>query len=485
MRGAALLALILPAIAGAGTPLCDVKEEDLKPTYKGKAIELCPSEDACRRLLIKIEYNSSTLRSIKESTCQDQKKYHNDLAQLAGKDTYYDQTLRVLNGAKTKYDTLSKALNRAYDDMRGPVKIVASNSPAAQGDPAKIKLADIARTVDKRTEFAALQEVPKPTRPAEVLADPHKSRFAVFSATHFMKSILNELEEIEKAKAQLAASIDTVTTHQKNAKTPRDNPPDNRGTGGKEQPSALSGALNPATLMGLASAAAGLAGMMKKPDPAVAENGTSPTPPSAAASQAAGPTVSKFDSEKTPKANGVGMANSVNTATEAVTESAYLPSGSALAEESSISGSEASLNQSTPATSKAPGGGSSGGGTDDSSAPATRDLSAVGPPAMHDEAMQGIGAGGLGGGGGQSAAGYTDPATAAAEESMKDLLTEMKETAEAAEFENNGLGESQADSALKMNNEDLFPRVRAAHVRFLKQGRVLNGLGEQIDPEAE
>ena len=80
----------------------------------------------------------------------------------------------------------------------------------------------------------------------------------------------------------------------------------------------------------------------------------------------------------------------------------------------------------------------------------------------------------------------SDPAVAAAEEGMKDLLNDMKDTVEGNTDGLGADGETQADgSIMEMDAEDLFPRVRAAHVRSLKQGRVLNGLGEKITPDSE
>ena len=40
-------------------------------------------------------------------------------------------SLAVLEGAKTKYEELGKALNSAYDDMRRPVKAVVTSIPSA------------------------------------------------------------------------------------------------------------------------------------------------------------------------------------------------------------------------------------------------------------------------------------------------------------------------------------------------------------------
>jgi len=92
----------------------------------------------------------------------------------------------------------------------------------------------------------------------------------------------------------------------------------------------------------------------------------------------------------------------------------------------------------------------------------------------------------LGGGPGMGSSGMpVDPALAAEEDSMKDLLNEMKETAEGGAGDE-PFSEIQAEGGIiEMNAEDLFPRVRAAHVRSLKQGRVLNGLGEKITPDSE
>ena len=99
--------------------------------------------------------------------------------------------------------------------------------------------------------------------------------------------------------------------------------------------------------------------------------------------------------------------------------------------------------------------------------------------------MPGIGGGGLGGGG--PSGGYTpaaaDPSSAGAEDPMKDLLHDMKDAA----AEGDGSGEEQSAEAesgvAERDSLELFPRVRACHVRSLKQGKFLNGLGDRIQPD--
>lgn len=471
---------------------CELKDEDLIPDYHktGKAAKHCKTtgdEEPCYDVLERIDKYSEGIRKFKSETCSKVNDTSKSLGAIHGADTQFSASIDLYAGVLHRYEMLNNAITRFYNDMKKGMEPVLQD-PTIPEDP-KLKADRITVQSEIKDEAKLINNRFKAAPASDIRIDPHKRDFAIKNGVNFMKDLLREKKESQEAKDKLSAKLNELKIARdrlRNVPSPTNGPGNTTGPGAVAQGSGL----NPTALMGLASAAAGLAGMMNKQQQADSGTpaATSPTPASLnPTAEKPALAVSKLDGGKSTSPGKVevlpkGIDTSVAVSTPNV------PGGPGFREDSDISNSTPPAGtQAGPASSKAPGGGGGGTGGDSGGSvqPAAREPSASAEQ-KEEEAMQGIGGGGLGGGGGggggsQSSDMPADPALAAAEDSMKDLLTEMKETAD-----NGETTASDAQSGiLEMDAEDLFPRVRAAHVRSLKQGRVLNGLGEKITPDPE
>ncbi|MGZ6404049.1 MAG: hypothetical protein ACXWTJ_21495, partial [Bdellovibrionota bacterium] len=350
-------------------------------------------------------------------------------------------------------------------------------------------------------QLSQLTNLGKATNASEVTgADnkPDAKLFADINGANYMKKILKEKAAAEAMQAKISAAKDTADTNAAALAPPPSNNPDDKNKNDRPAAApAAGGGLDLKSIAGLATAGAGLAEMMKKNDAANTDtaSATSPTPPSqGAAGDKKGPSSSSFGTDKSTTPSGPQIGQPAPKKDPAVA-AGHVPGGEGFREPSDISkgmGSSLGASGFTPASAKSTGagaGGGGGGGLESSAAPASKHEPAAVANGQDDS--QGFGGGGLLGGGGPPAiGGLGGPSMPAAdagappanpEDSMKDLLHEMKETAEG------GLDPTKGQQAadIVMDDQDLFPRVRACYVRVLKQGRVLDGLGEKITEEVQ
>lgn len=473
---------------------CELKENDFIPDYHkgGHALKHCQpagNEKLCFEVLERIDKYSEGIRKFKTETCTKVSDTARSLGAIHGVDTQYTESINLYAGVLHRYEILNNAITQFYNDMKRGMEPVLQD-PAIPEDP-NLKADRLTVQTEIKDQTKLLNNRFKATPTSDITKDPHKRDFAIKNGVNFMKDLLREQKETQAAKEKLSAKLSALRIAQDKLRTV---PPPTNGPGNTTGGSPVAkggGGLNPTALMGLASAAAGLAGMMNKQQ---ADSGmpaaTSPTPESLnPPTEKPTIAVSKLDGGKSSSPGKVDIQpKSIDT--NVATAAPSVPSGQGFVDDSDISNSTPPPTaQAAPASSKAPGGGGGGGGGggDSGGQPVARELSG-GAEHKEEEAMQGIGGGGLGGGpggggggGGSGSEMPMDPAVAAAEDSMKDLLTEMKETADSGD---SSPAEAQS-GIMEMDAEDLFPRVRAAHVRSLKQGRVLNGLGEKITPDAE
>jgi hypothetical protein len=495
--GAVAVALALLCPGGARADMyevsCELKADDLLPDYRGPGKTHCldnPDEKACHDLLEQIDLMSSELRKFKTETCTKVTDTGHRLGANLGSDPQLTASIALYDGVLRRYEAMHGALDEAYGKVKQGTVPVLQDIPAGHTEDPGLKSdrEKVAAVLKDKDQSKVLKvHFASPARLPTITGDVQKRAFAMRNGVSFLKELLREMQETEQAKLKLGQKLDALRVAADKIKSV---PPPSSGPSGPASASAAKGSgFNPTALMGLATAAAGLAGMMNKQQ---ADTGTptatSPTPASMNPAEAAKPAiaVSKLDGGKSSP--GKVEANPRPVDTNTAVAAPHVPAGQSFHDDSDISNSTPPPpGKTAAAASKSPGGGG-GGGDAGGGLPAAREPSAT-PEHKEDEAMQGIAGGGLGGGGGQmgggggmgNASAPTDPAVVAAEESMKDLLTEMKETADGGDA-----AASDAQSGIMaMDAEDLFPRVRAAHVRSLKQGRVLNGLGEKITPDSE
>jgi hypothetical protein len=500
LAGALVLA---PASHAAVDEVSCQLNEQLLPEYKPKtANDFCPAGPAhpedqkCHAMLKGIEDLSKAIRGGIDTNCKAIEEARVKSQQVLSQADSHAQNLAIYTDLLRTYKRYDQALSVARQDIEAKLRPVLEPHPAA---PAPTTPAGASIAAESKQLKDAMKSRPaldafdvNRVKITNDLNDAHgsKNHFAARNGFRFLKQVLAEQKNTTEAMAKLNSTITglkKVVDNMNKVQDPRaQQPPSSTPTKG------VADGLNLNSLMALATAGAGLAGMLKKQQDAADAAGdaaaTSPTPASGnpAAAEKKAPAVSKLDDGKS-KGSPVAIAGPAREPEAKAGPGPSVPSGNSFNDDSDIS-APTPTPPGTPATTKAPGGG--GGGGDAGGGGATpRELSASALPDAHkeDEALQGIGGGGLGGGGGNGgmpSSSSSDPAVAAAEEGMKDLLNDMKDTVEGGGEEPGDLQAAEG-GIMDMDAEDLFPRVHAAHVRSLKQGRVLNGLGEKISPDSE
>lgn len=493
----AALALAPAARAAVDQLECQLNDDDFKPDSGNDPAKHCkknePADAACWQMLHILSELSTKMRAGVKDNCQKIEETKNNSAGVSGALNQLEAIERNIgyyNSLLKQYQAFDADLTKAIGFVNG--KLPPTLLPHAGESPATI--------ATLKTERDQLQAAAKDHAKLDRMnigktdqvsdAGNSKNHFAARNGARFIKMLREEKKKNADSRAKIQSHITGLEENKRKLAqipNPRQPPP-----GATNTPSGgIADGLNMNTLMGLATAGMGLANMMKQQQAAQDQGlpaATSPTPGSANnPAEKAAAQVSKLEDGKSKGAPAVA-------ATPAPEQEANpgpgpsVPSGGAFEDESDISASNPAPPM-APATSKAPGGGSPGGGND-SGGGTPRELSAALQPETHkeDEALQGIGGGGLGGpggGGGMPSSPSSDPAVEAAEEGMKDLLNDMKDTVEGNTDGYGGETQAADGGIIEMDAEDLFPRVRAAHVRSLKQGRVLNGLGEKITPDSE
>jgi hypothetical protein len=484
--GALLLVFALPqALANVKKVECKLGDQ-LKPEFTGEPTNHCTSADECLGMLTKIKSSSEGLRSVISTNCNELEKTRERLSEISGQENSNARTIELYSMLGNTYEKYGQELSKAENEIKTLLGGITVRKPLVLSDSTLAQdFLRVRRSLGRANPLDSPNDIPK--APDVQQANNNKQLFALRNGYRYYRAILEEKKQNNSNISKFNDTLrELVAVGQKYGPPGNPGPSNDTKGPGNNPGSAPSSGLNPNTLMGLATAATGLAGLLNKSVPPGAD-ATSPTPESLVPEKPV-PNVTKFDSGKAVQSGQVG-AVSVSPKVDAPSAPIGSLSGESFNDDSDVSKTPEATKPPAAAMGKSPGG-SGGGGTEGGGAnePPAREPASVAEQ-KEDDLMQGIGGGGLGGGGSggfnSATSVSTDPGVAAAEDSMKDLLTEMKETAETG-LEGEASGNAQASGmAIEMGPEDLFPRVRAAHVRSLKQGNVLNGLGEKITEDIE
>lgn len=497
------LLVSLPAHAEEITLSCDQNSAALKTPYsddtaakKGTYCNGATAPDGCQNTVNAVISSSEKLMAQQTAACGHVQALKDDVtkaASLPPKD-FYGTQVRLYQGLLGDYNDYQKALVAQYQAILNTMRGAAG--PLQAGTP-DLERKQIAAALEK---VQAVQALHLTHKGSDISDTPDPNLLASRSGTTYMQTILGQLKDTKD-------KISTIQQFETNAQTNLNNtgqvPGDPQQQGPAKPPPSSSvtspdSGLDLKSLAALGTAGAGLAQMMKSQQQSSINTdtgaATSPTPNSnPEAGAKSGPEKSSLGDTK--QAAATPPAADKKTPAAAPNRA---PSGAGFHDGSDISKSPlAPQFPTTASASSAPpkgaggGGGGGGGFTSSGGDPAARHepSAAAGNPNGTDE-TPGFGGGGLGGGGppsfnagapgGPPGAPGAEGPPANPEDSMKDLLHEMKETAEG----NVPGGEVQAGAQdIAMSDEDLFPRVRACYVRVMKAGRILDGLGEKITPE--
>lgn len=505
MRFFYALLLLWASPAFADNAKCDLGQHDIGIDFNPRdAILVCQTAppEKCKTTVELLKKASLALQSQLKASCDAQNQITSSIADVAGQTDAMQQTSNILGGGIASYKAYIALLEKEYNQIaetlsptNGPLGSSPQKSTLASATPGQIERQQIRNALSSADTVKSFN--PRSAANASDVTGSDnqvdQGLFAGRNGVSYLKKILIEKDKAEKYVADLSeekggvdANIAKAAQIKDPTNRPDKTPPASDGGGG----------LDLKSVAGLATAGAGLAGLMQKQDAAASSNdtasATSPTPNATNPDAAQGPASSQFGSDKAQsQAPVIGQATPKKD--PASPGGTRTPSGSAYSPYSDISkafGGALGSGASSPATSKPGGGGGSAGTTGNNPLSSDAEAAAAAkggpnPPAPDD--TQGLGGGALGGGGPPSLGGSAPsmpgadaaaaPPPGGPEDSMKDLLHEMKETAEGTA----GLQAGAAD--ILMSDEDLFPRVRAAYVRVQKQGRVLDGLGEKITEE--
>jgi hypothetical protein len=289
---------------------------------------------------------------------------------------------------------------------------------------------------------------------------------AAVQSFEFVKKLIASKENFSGTLTQLENQRAQLAEARKGLNTAKDDTTTSPTSGG--------GGFDPSSLLSLAPLAAMLA---QKPPSTPMEDpsgsGITPaTPPERA------PTASLVKGEKSGESKKAPLETPTNSSPE-ITPSPYADAftGAEDSESDITKGSNTSGGGGSPSAGASGSGGGGGlGGSDNSE---TKGRSTAALPANADEALQSFNSGGgLNYAGGGNPSGATDAPT---DDSMKDMLNEMEAAVEDGFDSNLGEGSTSQGSEIAAEDSDsLFPRVRACHIRALKKGMVLNGLGEKL-----
>lgn len=318
------------------------------------------------------------------------------------------------------------------------------------------------------------------TTPA-TLADAKREAVAAAQTFEFVRNLVKAKEDALKIRAEFSTLKGDATT----AKNNLGNNNGNDGGNGADDGSGNDGGglfsgFKPTDLLALAP----LAGMlMQKPptppaqDPFQSGIGANAPPaplPTAKLNPKTTGGESKTPTPETPTAESPSASEASSPYADAFTGEDESPSDITKGTLGSANGSGNGVSTSSSSGLNGGSGSSESGGDGKSRLPATS--------AATEEALQGFGGGGgIGYGGGSGNSSSSPPESIA--DPMKDLLTDP-DSLGGDSFDTN-LNDSTehaqaAGDVLLEDSESLFPRVRACHVRALKKGWVLHGLGEKL-----
>lgn len=494
IRGSLVLALLIPAqaVAAMSCPGDDLLRPKYTPQFLQQNCNKLQTE--CLDTMNAIVKASLELNSLIKTACDripELDKQIKDAAMLSAKDTYTQQ-INIYQEATREYNDIQKSLNKSAAEIRqtlltpkGPLSIPTAQPTGSLSTTALTVMTEKKQLLSLITgpDTSALKSAK--IEPADSLQSSREpTLFAGRNGTSYLQQIAKRQQEIKNEIDSLNTSVSRLTTSRNGLESPSNNR--NNNTKGPTASSSDSG-LDLKSLMGLATAGAGLMQAMKQNQSSASQDtatATSPTPnaTNAAANGPAGPATSKFGDTKAPTAASVGAP----AVPKDSSSHGRVPSGDSYRDTSDVNKSPDKSGASgfTPAMAKSVSGGGGPSGSEGEGPAAPRKEAA----AEHaSEDTQGINSGSLGGGGPASfGSGSSASAGAGADAGLppdaggvSDLFHDMKETAE-------GGGEPQADPAdVAMADDDLFPRVRACYVRVLKAGRVIDGLGEKITPDSE
>jgi hypothetical protein len=458
----------------------------------------------CRIPLEKVNQAANDLKAELDRACRAANQAQSDLVEVSSQADAPQQASVILSRGISGYSAYKALLASSYKQIStalavngGPLgsgaSLTASQISALSGhDLVKQNIREALTTKEKMMKLPQLGTSRSEITDATNHIDP--GLYAGATSSNYLKKIIDEANATDDMIKALTEKKTAADEAQKKLLT---HDPDSKKDPKDATVTEKSGGLDMKSIAGLATAGAGLAGLLQKKDSAADAgkdgSATSPTPDSAkSGASSEGPASSKLGSDKA--GTQAPVASQTAPKKDSATVGARVPSGSGYSPYSDISkgaGSSFGASSGPPASGKSSGGGGGAGGSfGGTGSPVDPEAAAAAKAAnATPEDTQGIGGGSLGGGGppsmgpgGPGAPAGGDAAAggpANAEDSMKDLLHEMKETAEGG-----APGELQASAAdVLMNDEDLFPRVRAAYVRVQKQGRVLDGLAEKITEE--
>lgn len=475
------------SVKAAGTPTCTYNNElapGFDPGQKKAACGLTKLPE-CMIVLAKVEDASKKLAQQLKDACERTVSVGPELTDfLIQKDSY--------GKAKDLFGSLADDFQRLSDSMNAEIEAIRNNTIASVG-PLKDRGKPGARdaiNVQKQNIWKHLSpklEREKLKNDSSITSVPNSSGtgsnsqlFAARNAAAFMRRVIVEQEKVEKMHQQFLEYYNKAQEHEKNSgpdstSTDTDTRTNDKSGGGLLSMSSLNGLATLATAgMGLMSAL-----QPQQETPSDLSAATSPTP-----NASNGPQISSLGEVK---ANTTGTTKAPGPAAPKEEPIDPVYSGSSDTDSAFSDISKTSSNTASGGaiqSTKVLGGDSAGGASGFSDS--KREPSAAVPPPHHpeEEALQGIGNGGLGGGGPSSSSSsseHAEPPVIGNDDSMKDLLNDMKDTAEGGDpFPGDGM-QGSGDSVV-FTAEDLFPRVHSCITRKLKQGQVLNGLGDRISP---
>jgi hypothetical protein len=350
-------------------------------------------------------------------------------------------------------DPAHKTLPKKYENF--------FRSEKMNGRLPSIKASSISKQTSDRNLQAAYRELRAAADAAEFVK---RLKEESSSMNTTLASLQNKLNETDRRLAEL-----------------RDPPPDKDDDDDNQRRSLVS-RMDPNTMMGLATAGMGLAGMlMQKKESDVSSGDPAPmphqTPATSALGDSASPTgvvVGGQEKKEDKKEGGTEVADSVPIFPYEA------DSGISSGEEPTTSKRDlAGSGLSTGAS-----GGDAGMGADGDSGEtqAENTVPKAGANAGTGDETLGAFGGGLGGPMSSSSPFGEEPGA----DPMKDLIKDMENVAggdpglDGGESFSGGESQASEESALAAV-DGLFPRVRAAYMRSLKRGLVLNGLGEKIE----
>ncbi len=517
--------LILSLLLG-GTPISfgssDEKEssmckspDELRPKYRkdasgsAKISSFCPSGGStaskrCFATLSKVETLYNEFKKTYDENCKKIEKSvvqisaldgvssldaHNKVIGLSGEGEGFfdaiaekvDEVVRTaLNKSKDHSDPLRNYTKTPGHGFAPAVKNYLDSVVTAQTN-AMSDAKNLNKSPASTISTSTSENLGTGTTNPPALADAKKDAVAAAQTFEFVRNLIKAKEEALNARANFSKiKADNITA--------RDNLGGNNGNDGSNGTDDGSGndggglfsGFKPTDLLALAP----LAGMlMQKPptppaqDPFQSGIGANAPPaplPTAKLNPKTTGGESKTPTPETPSAESPSAPDASSPYADAFTGEEESPSDITKGSLGSANGSGNGVSTASSSGLNGGSGSSESGGDGKSRVPATS--------AATEEALQGFsGGGGIGYGGGSGNSSSTPPESIA--DPMKDLLTDP-DSLGGDSFDTNLNDSSEhaqaAGDVLLEDSESLFPRVRACHVRALKKGWVLHGLGEKL-----